>query len=819
MKLRDDEHQAGAEGGAEAEPRVAGPGREPTDAPERAAPPDAPAPAGAAPQSRPAAPRRPARASVRKGTVGSQRAARAAEERPVPPPPKEPERPPRKRLVGDLWGGLAAMLVALPSAIAFGVTIYAPLGGSLAASGALAGILGTMALGLVAPVLGGAKRLITAPCAPAAAVLSAFVIEAMASGTSADDIVASMVMLGLLAGGLQLVFGIVGLGRLIKYMPYPVVSGYLSGVGLYIVGSQGPKLLGMPKGAGFWESLIAPAQWRWQAIVVGVVTIAVMVLAGRLTKRVPAAILALGAGVLTYLGLGLLYPTLLDPGASGLVVGHVDADVGSVADALEHRWSALGGFGLDALRGLVVPALTLAVLLSIDTLKTCVVLDALTRGRHDSNRELMAQGLGNVASATVGGVPGAGTMGATLVNLSSGAQTHLSGIVEGVLALVAFLVLGSALAWIPLPALAGILIVVGVRMIDVRSLAFLRSRSTVLDFLVIVAVVAVALEVSLVAASAVGIVLAVILFVREHIGGSIVRRKSYADHILSKRARLHEEMRILAEHGSQAVVFELQGSLFFGTADQLYTAVAPELRARRYVILDMRRVQSVDLTAAHMLDQIEDVLAEHGGAMILSHVPKTLPTGLDMRKYFGEVGVVKPESNVRMFDGLDDAVQWVQDRIIAEAGFQRDEGAALELADFEMWHGRKPDTLADLAACMEARSYRAGEQIFACDDEGDALYLIRRGEVRIELPLEDRRRYLGTFGRGDFFGEMSFLDGSQRSADAIAKTDVELFVLSRRAFDQVADEHKRAAIDLLEGVASELSTRLRYANAELCALE
>jgi SulP family sulfate permease len=155
-------------------------------------------------------------------------------------------------LAGDFWGGLAAMLVALPSAIAFGVTIYSPLGGSYAAYGALAGILGATALGLISPALGGTQRLITAPCAPAAAVLSAFAIEFMHQGAALEATLLMLVIIGLMAGTLQVIFGTVGLGRLIKYMPYPVVSGYLSGVGLIIIASQVPKLLGVPKEVHFW---------------------------------------------------------------------------------------------------------------------------------------------------------------------------------------------------------------------------------------------------------------------------------------------------------------------------------------------------------------------------------------------------------------------------------------------------------------------------------------------------------------------------------------------------------------------------------------
>jgi SulP family sulfate permease len=270
----------------------------------------------------------------------------------------------------------------------------------------------------------------------------------------------------------------------------------------------------------------------------------------------------------------------------------------------------------------MIPALTLAVLLSIDTLKTCVVLDALTRSRHDSNRELIGQGLGNLAAGAIGGVPGAGTMGATLVNISGGASTRLSGLIEGVLALLAFLLLANFISWVPVAGLAGILIVIGVRMIDRNSLTFLKSRSTILDFLVIVAVIGTALTVSLIAASGVGIVLAVVLFIREQIGGSIIRRKLLGNETFSKRVRTHAEMEILTAKGDRAAIVELQGSLFFGTADQLYRALEPDLKTRDFLILDLRRIQTVDVTAAHLLEQIKDMLAERHGFLIFSQIPR-----------------------------------------------------------------------------------------------------------------------------------------------------------------------------------------------------
>jgi sulfate permease, SulP family len=722
-------------------------------------------------------------------------------------------------LAGDFWGGLAAMLVALPSAIAFGVTVYASLGGSFAAYGALAGILGTTALGLVASVAGGTQRLITAPCAPAAAVLSAFAIQQAAQGTPVATILLLLVVLALMTGMLQMIFGFVGLGGLIKYMPYPVVSGYLSGVGLIIIGSQVPKFLGAPTGTTLWHALAAPAMWLWQSIVVGVVTIAVMVLAPRVTKAVPAAILALLAGTASYFGLSLIDPAMLVLDKNPLVIGAMGGSGGGFIEGMAARWQGVQGMGLRDLRNLLVPALTLAVLLSIDTLKTCVVLDALTRSRHDSNRELFGQGLGNLTAGLIGGMPGAGQMGATMVNMSSGAVSRMSGVMEGVLALIAFLALGRLIAWVPVAALAAILIIVGIRMIDRHSFQFLKSRSTVFDFIVILAVVTVALTVGLIPASATGIVLAIVLFIREQIGGQIVRRKVYGNQSFSKQIRLNDDMTILEQRGDQAVIFELQGSLFFGTANQLYTSLEPEIKTRKYILLDMTRVQTIDVTAAHMLEQIRDMMAEKGGFLVFAHLPYSLPSGRDMQQYIDQMGLAPYKSAARIFDELDGAQEWVENRILKEAALERAEEKLLDLNELGLFKGRKEETLAALELRLDKRSFKAGEKIFTRGDAGDELFLIRKGSVRIMLTLAGgKAHHVSSFGRGDFFGEMAFLDGDARSADAIAFTDLDLFVLSRKTFDTFADEHKKASLKLMEGLASTLASRLRYANTELRAL-
>jgi SulP family sulfate permease len=727
------------------------------------------------------------------------------------------------KLVGDFWGGLAAMLVALPSAIAFGVTIYASIGPAYAGLGALAGILGATALGLVAPSLGGTNRLITAPCAPAAAVLSAFAIELVQHDVDPIFIVLMLTALGLVAGLIQLLLGFMGIGSLIKYIPFPVVSGYLTGVGLIIIGSQIPKLLGAFGGQSLWRTLISPETWQWQSTLIGVVTASVMLGAPLLTRAVPAAILGLLAGVLTYFGLAhFVDPSMLVLEGNKLIIGPLGGSASSMFEAITGRWRDIGELKLSQIGSLMGTALTLAVLLSIDTLKTAVVLDALTRSRHDSNRELVAQGLGNVASACAGGMPGAGQMGATLVNLASGGQTRVSGVVEGVLSLIAFLALGAFIAWIPVAALAGILIVVGIRMIDSHSLHLLQSPWTMLDFAVIVVVVGVALGYSLIAASAVGIALAMLLFIREQLGSTIIRNKVDGSSRFSKRVRLGHEMDLLERRGDRTVIVELQGSLFFGTKDQLYSSLEPELGKRTYIVLDMRRVQSVDVTAVHLLTQIRDSLIERGAFLIFSDLTHTLPNGRNIADLFDQMGLTTTTEHVKVFPVVDDAVEWVEDQVLGESLLQTAELPPLEIYELEVFSDAKEEALIALVECLQRRSVAKDDRVFSSGDPADQLYLIRKGAVRITVPVpgKDVSRHRLTYGRGDFFGGMSFISRAAHfSSDATAVEDTELYVLRREDFEMLREQHRRLAFHLIEALARVLAMRLSYADKELLAMQ
>ena len=727
------------------------------------------------------------------------------------------------QIAGDLWGGFAAMLMALPAAIAYGIAVYAVLGPQYVAYGSIAGIIGAITLGMIAPLLGGSPRLISAPCAPAAAVMGALAAEIIKTGNvSPANAVVVLMLVGLLAGMLELIYGALGGGRFIKYIPYPVVSGYLSGVGALIILSQFPKLLGLPKEISVLSGMLTPSLWQGPGILVGVITIAVMVAAPRLVRAVPAVILGLSAGLLAYFAISFVLPELRTLVNNKLVIGPLFQEKGSFTTMLKGQWGAFSSVRMADIASLLIPAVTLSVLLSIDTLKTCVVMDTMTRSRHNANRELMGQGSANIVSALLGGMPGSGTMGPTLVNIGSGGRTRLSGFLEGIFVLIAFLLLAWFIAWLPIAALAGILMVVAWRMIDFRSVLLLRQKSTVLDFCVIALVVITAVYFNLIAAAGVGMGLAILLFIREQIRGSVIRRKVYGDQISSKQYRVQEEKEVLLQHGNLITIAELQNSLFFGTTDQLFTEIEPDLKRSRFLILDMRRVQSVDFTAVHMLELLGDILKERDGYLIFSHLLPTLPTGQNLEAYFQQLGLLKRDRNVKIFLTLDEAMQWSEDQILAEyCGVQAGKDQPLELTEIELLREfENVNGLPFIKACVVELSFKAGEMLFRRGDTGDELFIIRRGIVRIVLPLENNRYHiLATFGRGNFFGEIAFLDHGARSADAVAATDTDVFVISRFRLDEISRSNPTLGVMLFARLARGLAIRLRYTDAELRALK
>jgi SulP family sulfate permease len=280
-------------------------------------------------------------------------------------------------------------------------------------------------------------------------------------------------------------------------------------------------------------------------------------------------------------------------------------------------------------------------------------------------------------------------------------------------------------------------------------------------------------------------------------------------------------MLILEQRGNSAVIVELQGSLFFGTTHQLYLTLEPELEKTEFLILDMQRVQSVDVTAAHMLHLVRDILAERAVPLLLSNVHESLPNGRNLKEFLELAGLVPDGKSLIVMPTLEGAIEWVEDKLLGDVGHSTAELPPLDLHEIELFKGSKPDTLTDLHSCMETRSAQAGETIYTRGDTDANLYLIRSGEVRIMGYVGGSTRlcHIATFGRGEFFGGLAFLDQRPRGNDAITSVETELFVLAPDKFKALAEDHKRIAFVMVSGLAKTLAIRLRHADDELTLMQ
>ena len=720
-------------------------------------------------------------------------------------------------LLGDFLGGTSGMLVALPSTIAYGLMCFAPLGPKYSAMAAIGAILGTIPLCLLAPFFGGIKILISAPTAATAAVVSVFVAEIVKSGTVPIDFIPIYVtILGLFTGLLQVVIGKFGGGKFIKYIPYPVITGYLSGLSVLVLIGQLPRLLGLPKDIALASGMFLPGYWKWESICIGLVTILFMGLARKFLKKVPAVIVGLVAGIITYWLLAILDPSLRTIENNPYVLGEISGSASAIVSNISHRWTLFGVINPDVLKEILVPAMTIMLLLSINTLNTCIILDAVTYSHHNPKRELMIQGIGNMVSGMFCGIPGAGILTSSIENLKSGGKTAKSVLFVGINSLIVLLLFGKLVAWIPLPALAGILIMVAISLIDFTIFSMLKHKSTIFDFIVILTVVIAAAKLDLIRAAGVGISMAILLFLKEQMGASVIRRKISGNQIFSKKVRLQHEQEVLEEKGKQTIIVQLHGQLFFGTTDQLFSRLEPHFADCRFVVLDMHRIQSVDYTAANMLRKILVRISEKHGYLVFCAIPEILSTGQNPKKYLSDFGLLQ-HPNVKIFDDLDSTLSWIEDKILIDEQVQKfDNDKVLELDELEFFKGFSGNFLYTINICIEQKSYGPGELIFETGDDSDEIYFVRKGNVKIVLPLSDAKQFhLQTVGMGGIFGEGAFIGTQTRSADAISLDETSLYLLSRTKFNHVSDLHPQIAGIFFERLALIIAKRLGQANKEL----
>ena len=466
-------------------------------------------------------------------------------------------------------------MVGLPVALAFGVA---------SGLGARAGLYGAIAVGFFTAVFGGTRGQISGPTGPMAVVMAVVVTA------HADDLGRAFTIV-VMAGLLQVLLGAIRIGRFVAFTPYSVISGFMSGVGVIIILMQTLPFLGAPvatggpsAAAGKWPEALADVNFG--AFAIAAVTLAVAVAwPSRLRRFLPSMLAALIAGTL----LGVLWLTETP------VIG----DLPTGLPALQ-----LPDLSGDALMNAVQPALMIALLGSIDSLLTSLVADAMTRSRHNANKELVGQGIGNVAAGLVGGLPGSGATLGTVVNIRAGGRTRVPGVLRAGILLAIALGMGQYVEAIPLAALAGILMKVGWDIIDWRFLT--RIHRVQPEHLVVMLVtLGLTVFLDLVTAVAIGLIVAGMASARQFERLELDSVVSVP--LLNQRfLRAGETAADPSDFFASVGLVALRGSFSVASSIKLINTISADIRDHEVVILDFSKTTYIDDSAALVIEQMVD---------------------------------------------------------------------------------------------------------------------------------------------------------------------------------------------------------------------
>lgn len=533
-----------------------------------------------------------------------------------------------RNLHGDILGGVTAAVIALPMALAFGVA---------SGAGAEVGLYGAIMVGLFAALFGGSPSLISEPTGPMTVVFTAVIAKLIA--TNPENGMAMAFTVVVMAGMFQILFGAMRLGKYVTLMPYSVISGFMSGIGIILIVLQFGPMLGQATPQGGVLSVLQSvpeiiANAKLPEVMLGVLTMVILFfMPSGLKRYMPPQLLALIAG--TLLSVWLLGSDEVRR------IGEIPAGLPSLQIPV---------FSTDEWQLMLVDAIVLGMLGSIDALLTSVIADSLTRKQHNSNKELVGQGIGNMMSGLFGGLPGAGATMGTVVNIQTGGRTALSGLVRAAVLIVIVLWASGLTAFIPLAVLSGIALKVGIDIIDWRFLKRahrLSVKGTVITYGVIMLTV----FVDLIAAVGIGLFLANVLTITrlseiqesdvEVIGSDKESQESLTAY----------EKDLMTTANDSVLLLSLTGTLIFGVS-RVISKKNCALMDCNTLIIDLAEVRHLGVSAALALEEsIKDMLAVNKNVFIV-HADGQPMQRLDDLRILSSI----PQSNI--FTDRRKAIEW-----------------------------------------------------------------------------------------------------------------------------------------------------------------
>jgi SulP family sulfate permease len=534
----------------------------------------------------------------------------------------------RAHFRGDLAGGVTAGIVALPLALAFGVA---------SGAGPIAGLYGAICVGFFAALFGGTPTQISGPTGP-------MTIVAASLFTQFGDRPAVAFTVVMLTGVFQILFGVLKIGRYINLMPYPVISGFMTGIGGILIIMQLDPLMGFESPSSVVNALTVLPDYlshpNWGAVFIGVLALLLCFRTPLVIRRfLPPPLLALIAGSLAAF-------FLFDVP----VLGEIPSALPSIV---------IPGFDVALLKDMVTTALVLAALGSIDSLLTSLVADNATASFHDSDKELVGQGLGNLMAGLLGGIPGAGATIRTLTNIQAGGRTALSGVIHALTLLLIVAGLSPVVAFVPHAALAGVLIKVGIDVIDWQ---FVRRahRAPRIDVILMVVVFVLTVFVDVITAVGIGIILASLAFVKQAADVQIDSIRSIRDpdsEVLFSK----EEAALFREVQASVQFVHLSGLMSFGAANEMARRFAA-LGSYEVLLLDLMDVPGIDGSAGLELEELIQRSVSSGHEVVI------IGLRYPVARVMTQLGSLKQVKESHRFgsrrEGLEAALRIIQARAL-----------------------------------------------------------------------------------------------------------------------------------------------------------
>ena len=622
----------------------------------------------------------------------------------------------------------------------------------------------------------------------------------------------------MVGGLLQALLGIFRIGSLVKYVPYPVVSGFINGVVLSLILHQLPIMLGIDISYKFFDLIRLLHLTDPATLLIGSFTLVCVIIARRYFPNFSPLLFGLLAGIVAHY---IIHPALTST-VSGRVIGDIRIDLVKTA-FVGTSWGTFDyKLASSVLPEVLFFAIILCLISSIETLMSSAAIGYHCGDRCDSNKDLVGQGIGNVAAAIVGALPSSGSLVRSFANWNSGARTRWSGVMCSLLILLIFITAHPYLGKIPLAVLSGLIVAVGISLFDRSEFAHfitsLRSkmvtRDVTLNLLISLTVTVLTAAVDLILAIVVGILITTANFVVK-MGKSVIRRRYHCSQVRSKRVRTIEHTRLLQKHGGKIFVIELQGPLFFGSAEEVAKEIETSIHDAEYCISNMKQINEIDATGARYMLQIYESLKKQGKTLLISHIWE----GTRLWDSLGYAGIIDKIGRNRFFQDLDSALEYAEDQILC-SGLCEIPDREFALAEMDIFAKFSAEETKIMADRLSPEKYNSGDVIIRKSDLDRDLFLLVRGMVNVTLQLKNDQREirLNTLSAGNTFGEIALLDNEPRSANVVAVGEVTLFRLTYDNFLDLQEKEPNVANKLILNMALNLSTRLRLSTEEINVL-